>query len=194
MSDTTLMRTARDYECVINHQNQPTSPDVLSDATGEISLLLMLCAVRRAVEGRRFVRSGKWDFCSPAFMVGKQVTGQRLGIVGMGRVGQVIARNTRGLNMDIHYHNQRLLPPALEQGTTYHSTLESLLPVADFLSLHCPATDETTGMMYRDRLATMPDGAVLINFARGILIDEAALLQAVNSGKLAAAGLDFFVD
>ena len=148
----------------------------------------------RDLQNHEIRKSGEWDFWSPAFMVGKQVTGQRLGIVGMGRVGRVMARNARGLNMDIHYHNQRRLPPALEQGATYHSTLESLLPVADFLSLHCPATDKTNGMMNRDRLATMPDGAVLINCARGTLVDEAALLQALDSGKLAAAGLDCFAD
>ena len=170
------------------------TPDVLSDATSEIALLLMLGAARRAVEGERLVRSGEWDFWSPSFMVGKQVTGQRLGIVGMGRVGQVMARNARGLNMDIHYHNQRRLPHALEQDTTYHSTTESLLPFADFLLLHCAATNKTTAIMNRDRLAAMPDGAVLINYSRGTLVDEAALLQAVNRGKLAWAGLDCFVD
>ena len=170
------------------------TPDVLSDATSEIALLLMLGAARRAVEGARLVRSGEWDFWSPSFMVGKQVTGQRLGIVGMGRVGQVMARNARGLNMDIHYHNQRRLPHALEQDTTYHSTTESLLPFADFLLLHCAATNKTTAMMNRDRLAAMPDGAVLINCARGTLVDEAALLQALDSAKLAAAGLDCFAD
>lgn len=127
-------------------------------------------------------------------MVGKQVTGQRLGIVGMGRVGRVMARNARGLNMDIHYHNQRRLPPALEQGETYHSTLESLLPVADFLSLHCPTTNKTTAMMNANRLTMMPDGAVLINCARGNLVDEDALLEALKIAKLSAAGLDCFVN
>ena len=149
-------------------------PDVLSDATGEIALLLMLGAARRAVEGERLVRSGSWDFWSPAFMVGKQVTSQRLGIVGMGRVGQVMARNARGLNMEIHYNKQNRLPPEMELGAIYHSTLESLLPVAYFLSLHCPATGRTTGMMNVARLAMLPDGAVLINCARGMLVNEAA--------------------
>ena len=255
LSDATLARAERDYDCLINHEDQPSpaeqiiamshrvdgiiachseifdadiiprlsarlriianhsvgtdhcdlaalrargitvtnTPDVLSDATGEIALLLMLGAARRAVEGERLVRSGGWDFWSPTFMVGKQVTGQRLGIVGMGRVGQVMARNARGLNMEIHYHNQNRLPPEMEQGAIYHSTLESLLPIADFLSLHCPATGRTTGMMSAARLAMLPDGAVLINCARGTLVDEAALLQALESGRLSAAGLDCFV-
>lgn len=170
------------------------TPDVLSDAKGEIALLLILGAARRAVESERLVKSGEWNFWSPAVMVGKQVTGQRLGMVGMGRVGQVMARNARGLNIDIHYHNQRRLPPALDRGTTCYSTLESLLPLADFLSLHCPATKKTTGMMNANRLKMMPDGPVLVNCARGTLVDEDALLEALKIGKLSAAGLDCFVN
>jgi len=170
------------------------TPDVLSDATGEIALLLLLGAARRAVEGDRMVRTGRWDFWSPAFMVGKQVTGQRLGIVGMGRVGQVMARNARGLNMEIHYHNRTRLPGLLEQGAIFHETIESLLPMADFLSLHCPATPETTGLMNAERLAMLPDGAVLVNTARGALVDEPALLRALDSRKVAAAGLDCFAN
>jgi len=169
------------------------TPDVLSDATADIAMLLMLGAARRAVEGDRLVRSGAWDFWSPAFMVGKQVSGQRLGIIGMGRVGQVMARRARGFDMVVHYFNRRRLAAELEQGAIYHDTVESLLGVADFLSLHCPATPETTGMMNRERFALMPDGAVLVNTARGALIDEDALLAALATGKVAAAGLDCFV-
>jgi lactate dehydrogenase-like 2-hydroxyacid dehydrogenase len=169
------------------------TPDVLSDATAEIAMLLMLGAARRAVEGDRIVRSGEWTFWSPAFMVGKQVSGQRLGIIGMGRVGQVMARRARGFDMEVHYFNRRRLPGELEQGAIYHETVESLLRTADFLSLHCPATAETTGLMNRERLALLPDGAVVVNTARGALIDEDALLGALASGKVAAAGLDCFV-
>jgi len=169
------------------------TPDVLSDATADIAMLLMLGAARRAVEGDRLVRSGAWDFWSPAFMVGKQVSGQRLGIIGMGRVGQVMDRRARGFDMVVHYFNRRRLAAELEQGAIYHDTVESLLGVADFLSLHCPATPETTGMMNRERFALMPDGAVLVNTARGALIDEDALLAALATGKVAAAGLDCFV-
>ncbi len=168
-------------------------PDVLSDATAEIAMLLMLGAARRAVEGDRIVRSGAWDFWSPAFMVGKQVSGQRLGIIGMGRVGQVMARRARGFDMVVHYFNRSRLPAELERGAIYHETVESLLGVADFLSLHCPATPETTGMMNTERFALLPDGAVLVNTARGALVDEDALLAALDSGKVAAAGLDCFV-
>lgn len=169
------------------------TPDVLSDATAEIAFLLMLGAARRAIEGDTMVRNGKWDFWSPAFMVGKQVSGARLGIIGMGRVGQAMARNARGFGMEVHYYNRSQLSADKEAGATYHDTVESLLGVADFLSLHCPATPETTGLMNETRFALMPDGAILVNTARGALVDEDALIAALKSGKLSAAGLDCFV-
>jgi len=169
------------------------TPDVLSDATAEIAMLLMLGAARHAVKGDHLVRSGNWDFWSPSFMVGKQVTGSRLGIVGMGRVGQAFARKARGFDMEVHYYNRSRLTPDQEHGATYHSSIESLLTVADFLSLHCPATPETTGLMNGERLALLPAGAILVNTARGALVDETALLAAIESGHVAAAGLDCFL-
>lgn len=168
------------------------TPDVLSDATAELAMLLMLGAARRAVEGDRLVRSGGWNSWSPSFMVGKQVTGARLGIIGMGRVGRAFAAKARGFDMQIHYFNRTRLSPDLEQGAIYHASLDSLLPVADFLSLHCPATPDTANLMNAERMAALPDGAVLVNSARGALVDEDALLNAIKSGKLAAAGLDCF--
>ncbi|NKX48793.1 D-glycerate dehydrogenase [Rhodobacteraceae bacterium R_SAG8] len=169
------------------------TPDVLSDATAELAMMLMLGAARNAVAGDRTVRSGTWDFWSPAFLVGKQLTGARLGIVGMGGVGRAFARKARGFDMEIHYHNRSRLSPEDEAGAIYHETLESLLAVSDFLSLHCPATPETVGLMNADRLAQLPKGAVLVNTARGNLIDEAALVDALNAGHIGAAGLDCFV-
>lgn len=187
----------------VDHCNLPTlkargiavtnTPDVLSDATAEIAMLLMLGAARHAVKGDHLVRSGQWDFWSPSFMVGKQVTGARLGIIGMGRVGQGFARKARGFDMEIHYYNRSRLDLDSEAGATFHETIESLLAVSDFLSLHCPATPETTGLMNAERLAQLPAGAILINTARGALVDEAALLEALADGHLAAAGLDCFV-
>lgn len=173
--------------CVTN------TPDVLSDATAEIAMLLLLGAARRAAEGDSMVRTGQWDSWSPSFMVGTQVTGKRLGIIGMGRVGQVMARRARGFYMQVHYYNRTRLTPAQEQGAEYHDSIESLLPVSDFLSLHCPATPETKGMIDKNLITKLPDGAILINTARGALVDESALLDAIDSGKLAAAGLDCFV-
>lgn len=169
------------------------TPDVLSDATAEIAMLLMLGAARHAVQGDQMVRAGEWDFWSPSFMVGKQVTGARLGIIGMGRVGRAFAQKARGFDMEIHYFNRNRLPADQEQGAVYHDTIEGVLEVADFLSLHCPATAETSGLMNAERFALLPDGAIMVNTARGALVDEAAMMAALDSGKLAAAGLDCFV-
>lgn len=169
------------------------TPDVLSDATAEIAMLLMLGAARRAVEGDRLVRTGAWDFWSPSFMVGKQVSGARIAIVGMGRVGQAFAKKARGFDMEIHYYNRNRLPEDKESGATYHSSLDSLLPLADFLSLHCPATPETKNLLNADTIARLPQGSVVVNTARGALVDETALIAALKSGHIAAAGLDCFV-
>lgn len=168
------------------------TPDVLSDATAEIAMLLMLGAARHAVQGDRLMRKGEWDFWSPSFMVGKQITGARLGIVGMGRVGRAFAAKARGFDMDIHYYNRSRLAPEHEHGATYHADLNDLLAVSDFVSLHCPATPATTDLMNDDTFARLPDGAILINTARGALVDETALVAAIASGKLAGAGLDCY--
>ncbi len=168
------------------------TPDVLSDATAEIAILCMLGAARRGSEGDRMVREGRWDSWSPAFMVGRQVTGKRFGVVGMGRVGQVTADRARGFGMTIHYHNRRRLAPELEKGAVFHDTLDSLLAVSDVLSLHCPTTPETTGMMDAAAFARLPEGAILVNTARGTLVDEDALVVALKSGRLFAAGLDVY--
>jgi len=169
------------------------TPDVLSDATAELALMLMLGAARRAVEGDRLVRTGEWRDWSPAFMVGTQVSGARLGIVGMGRVGRSFARMARGLGMEIHYHNRSRLSPEDERGATFHADLDTLLPRADFLSLHCPATPDTTGLLNADRIARLPRGAIVVNTARGALVDEPALVAALARGHVGAAGLDCFV-
>ncbi len=168
------------------------TPDVLADATAELTMLLILGAARRASEGERLVRSGAWESWSPSFMVGIQMTGKRLGIVGMGRVGQVTARRARGFDMTIHYHNRHRLPPELEAGALYHDALEELLPRCDVLALHCPATAETEGLLDARRIALLPDGAIVVNAARGSVVDDEALIAALGSGKLAAAGLDVY--
>jgi len=168
------------------------TPDVLSDATAEIAILCMLAAARRGSEGDRMVREGRWSMWSPAFMVGRQVTGKVFGVVGMGRVGQVTADRARGFGMEIHYHNRKRLPPEREKGAVFHETVESLLAVADVVSLHCPATPETTGLMNREAFARMKPGSILVNTARGSLVDEEALIDALREGPLFAAGLDVF--
>ena len=125
-------------------------------------------------------------------MVGKQVTGARLGIIGMGLVGRAFAEKARGFGMQIHNYNRTPLRPEYEMGATYHDTIESVLKVSDFLSLHCPSTPETQDLMNAHRFAMLADGAILVNTARGALVDEDALIEAIASGKLAAAGLDCF--
>lgn len=168
------------------------TPGVLADATAEIALLLLLGAARRASEGDRLVRSGRWSTWSPTFMLGTQVSGKRLGIIGMGGVGQATARFVRGLDMEVHYHNRHRLPPEREQGATYHASLDTLWPISEFLVLHCPATPQTRHLISRDTLARLPDGAILVNAARGSIVNEDDLIAALRSGKLAAAGLDVY--
>ncbi|MFN3721554.1 MAG: 2-hydroxyacid dehydrogenase [Paracoccaceae bacterium] len=168
------------------------TPDVLSDATAEVAMLCMLGAARRGAEGDAMIRAGKWDFWSPAFMVGRQVTGKRFGILGMGRVGQVTAERARGFGMQVHYHNRRRLPDHLEKGAVFHESLESLLAVSDVLSLHCPSTPQNTGIINARTLALLPERAILVNTARGGLVDEPALIDALTSRRLFAAGLDVF--
>jgi len=166
------------------------TPDVLSDATAELTMMLMIGAARRAGEGERLVRERRWKDWSPAFMVGTQVTGKRLGILGMGRVGRVVARRARGFDMRIHYHDLRRLEGADE--SVYHPTFEDMLPHCDFLSLHCNVTPDTRGVMNAQRFARLPDGAILVNAARGALVDDDALVDALSSGKLRAAGIDAY--
>ena len=168
------------------------TPDVLTDATAELTMLLILGAARRASEGERLIRAGKWVSWSPAFMVGTQVTGKRLGIIGMGRVGQVTAQRARGFDMQIHYHNRRQLDSARERGATYHQSLDTLLPISDFLALQCPNLPETQNLLNAERIGQLPDGAIVVNSARGAVVDEDALIDALKSGKLAAAGLDVY--
>ncbi|MDH3634149.1 MAG: D-glycerate dehydrogenase [Gammaproteobacteria bacterium] len=168
------------------------TPDVLSDATAEIAILLMLGAARRASEGERLVRSQQWKDWSPAFMVGRQVTGKRLGILGLGRVGQVVARRGRGFDMTIHYHNRNPLDSDQADDSIYHDSVEALLTNIDVLSIHCPASEATRGLMNRERIALMHRDAILVNTSRGGVIDDDALVAALQSGVIAAAGLDVF--
>ena len=170
------------------------TPDVLSDATAEIAILLMLGAARRAGEGEKMMRDGTWRDWSPAFMVGRSITGKRLGIVGMGRVGQTVARRARAFDMEIHYHNRSRLDSSKEHGALFHEHLDSMLGEIDILSLHCPNTPDTRGLLSAERIAKLPDGAIIVNTARGALVDEGALASALESGKLFAAGLDVYCD
>ena len=168
------------------------TPEVLSDATAEIAMLCMLGAARRAYEGEREIRTETWADWSATYQLGIQVTGKRLGILGAGRVGQIMAKRARGFDMEIHYYNRNRLSPELEAGAVYHESVEALLPHCDFLSIHCPATPETHHLINAERIALLPDGAVVVNTARGAVVDDNALIEALQSGKLFAAGLDVF--
>ena len=178
---------------IANHSVGVDHCDLLSLKERGIVVTNTLGAARHAVAGDQLVRSGQWQSWSPAMLVGKQLSGARLGIIGMGGVGRAFARKARGLDMEIHYHNRRPLNPEEEAGATYHAELDDLLAVSDFLTLHCPATPETVGLLNAARLARLPKGCVIVNTARGNLVDEAALLDALTSGHVGAAGLDCFV-
>ncbi len=168
------------------------TPDVLTEATADLTLLLLLGAARRAAEGCRVVREGRWRGWTPTFLLGQDVSGQRLGIVGMGRIGRAVARRARAFGMEIHYHNRRRLAPDLEDGAVYHAELDDMLPLCMFLSLHAAATPETRNLLNAETLARLPRGAIVVNTARGDLVDDEALIEALKSGHVAAAGLDVY--
>ena len=168
------------------------TPDVLTDATADIAMLLILGAARRASEGERMVRNKTWGAWAPTGMLGVHVTGKRLGIYGMGRIGQALAKRARAFDMKIHYNNRKRLPADLEQGAVFHADAEEMLPQCDFLSINCPATAETSGFLNAKRIAMLPDGAIVVNSARGPIVDDEALIDALKSRKLFAAGLDVY--
>ena len=168
------------------------TPGVLSDATAEIAILVMLGAARRASEGEALVRSASWKAFAPTFMLGTQLNGKRLGILGMGSIGRGVARRARGLGMEIHYNNRNRLDPTLEEGATYHASLEDLLAVSDVLSINCPATPETHHLIDAAAIGRLPEGAILVNTARGNIVETGALIAALKSGRLRAAGLDVY--
>jgi len=168
------------------------TPDVLSVATAECCLLLMLAAARRAGEGERLVRSGGWTGWTPTQLLGRGVAGRRLGIFGMGRIGRELASLARGLGMIVHYRGRTRLPPDLEAGAIFHDNDASFLAQCDFLSLNAPGGAGTRHWLNADRLALLPPGAVVVNAARGTLIDDTALIDALRSGHVAAVGLDVY--
>lgn len=168
------------------------TPDVLTAATADVAMLCLLGAARRAGEGEALMRAGTWAGWTPTHMMGTEVTGKRLGIVGMGRIGRAVARRARAFDMTIHYHSRTPLPPDESGGAVFHESVDDLLPHCDVLSLHCPATPETIGLMNAERIARLPRGAILVNTARGPVVDDEAVIDALKRGHLAAAGLDVF--
>lgn len=167
------------------------TPEVLTDATADISILLLLGASRRAYEGRKHAETQSWNW-STNFLMGKQMSNKRLGILGMGRIGRAVAQRARGFGMEIHYHNRSKLSPDLELGAIYHDNIKSLFSQSDFLSINCPATAETTNLLNEETINFLPDKAVVANAARGDIIDDAAMIKAMKSGKIFALGLDVY--
>ena len=169
------------------------TPDVLTDATAEIGILLILGACRRVPEGIQGAKDCNWKW-SADYLIGKQLTGARLGILGMGRIGQKIARVAKSLGMTIHYHNRSKLSSDKENGATYHDTLKSLMSVSDVLSVCCPASNETINLINKETLEYLPKGAIVTNVARGDIVDDEALIDALERRKVYAVGLDVYKD
>ena len=168
------------------------TPGVLTNATADIAMLLILGAARGASWGDRMVREARWGETSLISPLGFDVSGRRLGIFGMGRIGQAVARRAAGFGMALHYHSRNQVEASVEHGARYHASLEAMLPHCDFVSINCASTPETRGIINATTLALMPDGAIVVNSARGDIVDDDALISALGSGKLAAAGLDVF--
>ena len=167
------------------------TPDVLTDATAEIAMLLILGAARRASEGITYVKNKNWKWTSD-FLIGKQLKGSRLGILGMGRIGKAVAIRAKAFGMEIHYHNRSQLKPSLEMGAIYHKNIKSLFSVSDILSINCPATKETKDIINKKTLEFFPPGAIITNSARGDMIDDEAMVQALINRKIYAIGLDVY--
>ena len=167
------------------------TPDVLTDATAEIAMLILLGAARRAKEGIEWANKKNWKW-SADFLMGKQLSGSRLGILGMGRIGRAVADRARSFGMKIHYYNRSKLDQNLEKEAIYHKSLESLLSVSDFFSINCPATKETKHIINKDTIKHFPDGAVISNSARGDMIDDDAMVEALKNGKVFSLGLDVY--
>lgn len=170
------------------------TPGVVTAATADLAFLLILAATRRAYEGELFLRSGEWKGIRPTQLLGTQLTNKRLGIIGMGRIGGAVAARARAFGMTVLYHNRHPAPPEVAGDAEFIPDLSDMLPKCDVLSLHCPLTEETKNILNAERIALLRDGAVVINTARGGLIDDDALIAALNAKTVNAAGLDVYAN
>ena len=168
------------------------APHGVTIATAEIAMLLILGSARRASEGEQMIRSKTWPGWAPLQLVGQRLDGKKLGIFGFGKIGQALAQRARGFDMEIHYHDMFRQPPEKENGAIFHETLDSLLAISQFFSINAPATDETRYFLNKDAIEKLPQGAVVVNSARGDLVNDADLIAALQSGRLSYAGLDVF--
>jgi len=198
LSGLPAVRQVSSYGVGLNHIELPAAsrrgitvtntPDVVTDATADLAMALLLAAARRVCEGDRLIRAGGWRDAAPEFLLGREVTGKTIGIVGFGRIGQAVARRAAGFGMRILYNGPR---EAGFPGAT-RVDLDALLANSDFVSLHCPLTDATRDLISRERIARMKPGAILVNTSRGPVVDEGAVAEALEDGRLFAAGLDVF--
>ena len=198
----TRVRTIATYSAGYDHIDLPAAraraiaicntPDVLSTATAECAMLLILAAARRIGEAERMLRAGGWKGWLPDLLIGMQVSGKRLGILGMGSIGQRLAAMARGFGMEIHYRNRTRLAPELELAAIHHDDDDSFLAACEVLSLNAPGGGATRHWLNADRIAKLPRGVVVVNTARGTLVDDAALIAALRSGHVRYAGLDVF--
>ena len=167
------------------------TPDVLTDATAEIAMLLILAASRRAAEGMQWVKNKNWRW-SADFLIGKQLSGSKLGILGMGRIGRAVAKRAKAFGMEIHYHNRSKLNQDLEAKATYHDNIQSLFSTSDILSINCLVTKETKKIINKETLKFFSKEAVIVNSARGDMIDDDAMVEALKDKRIFALGLDVY--
>ncbi len=183
------LKAARDRGITVTN-----TPDVLTEDTADMTMALILAVPRRLTEGERLLRDGKWTGWSPTWMLGHRVSGKRLGIVGMGRIGQAVARRARAFDMTIHYHNRRRVHPDIETEleATYHESLDQMLARMDIISVHCPHTPATYHLLSARRLKLLQSHSYVVNTARGEIIDEVALVRMLRNGDIAGAALDVY--
>lgn len=170
------------------------TPGVLSEDTADVAMSLILAVPRRIVQGDIKVRSGQWDGWSPTGMLGHRINSKRLGIIGMGSIGQAIARRAKAFGMSIHYHNRKAVHPSIEAEleATYWETIEQMLPRVDIISINCPSTPATHHLLNKERLSLLSPHSYLVNTGRGDVIDETALIELLKENKIAGAGLDVY--
>ncbi|RIA47012.1 lactate dehydrogenase-like 2-hydroxyacid dehydrogenase [Hephaestia caeni] len=187
--DHIALQAARARDIIVTH-----TPGVLTEDTADMTMALILAVPRRLVDGEKLIRSGDWRGWSPGGMLGRRIGGKRLAIVGMGRIGQAVAARARAFGLSVHYHNRHRLPQVLEAqlGAIWHADLDDMLRIADIVSINAPHTEQTQHLIDARRLALLGSHAYLINTARGEIIDEAALIEALEQGRLAGAGLDVY--
>ena len=186
------IKSAKEKNIIITN-----TPNVLNDAVAEITLLLMLATCRKAYEGISLVKSGKWkdvkvDFVN--FVMGQSLTGKTLGIIGMGRIGRIVAKRAKGFGMKIIYCNRNKLSNEIEDGAKYYESVNSMMPDCDFVSIHTPATKETKNILNNAAIELLPKHAIVINTSRGSTLDDEALIEALQNNKIYAAGLDVFIN